>query len=312
MTEPTRLSLEQAIQLCKAWAPLGSRVYENAAYLEHAQFTAFLPIFRFDESFAATDAELAIHRRYVMERGKEIFGTPSPTKATLQERGRFYRSEFNEVLREENKRLNAGIPSAEMEMWRLEIDPCARARMRTWLQGSVAYDARVGALLQQQRQARAAEVKCHSSGLAAHYSFSAADRTRFCMAVMRRDAGALGFSLDLHKSAATLPVLSRPLNAAWDLCLTLLEPQALSSGPQEGTLSLHLELRQRSLAAQSGLAAAGQLLSVPYNRVIPGFWTTYRVFRTLEELEVILRAHLCLLEPNLAAIVQTARPHLPM
>jgi hypothetical protein len=311
VADATKLSLEQAIQVCNAWAPLGGHVFENAAHLQRARFTAFLPGFLFDDSFCATETELEIHRRYIRERGKEIFGTPCPAKATFEERRRFYRSEFNEVLREENNRLNAGIPRAEMEMWRLEIDPCTRARMRAWLSGSVAYDARVGDLLQRQRYGRAVELEWHYSGLSANYSLSADDRMQFYLAVMQRHAPGLGFSLDLHKSHSTFPVFSRPLNAAWDLCLTLLEPQALGSGPGEGALSLHLELRHRSLAGDSRLAAAGQLLSVPYNRAIPSFCTTYREFRTLEELELIVRAHLCLLEPNVAAIAEGARPHLP-
>jgi hypothetical protein len=69
-------------------------------------------------------------------------------------------------------------------------------------------------------------------------------------------------------------------------------------------------LRQHTLAGESEQASAGRLLIAQYNIVIPRFWKAYRVFKTLNELEVFIRAHWCLLGFSIETFAETARAHL--
>jgi hypothetical protein len=46
--------------------------------------------------------------------------------------------------------------------------------------------------------------------------------------------------------------------------------------------------------------------------VIPGFFNAYRAFKTLDELEVFIRAHLCLLEFSIETVAETGAAYLPI
>jgi hypothetical protein len=316
MTAVKNLSLDQATALCTEWVPIGGQVYESATHLQEADFAAFRPHWEFDESFCADPGEVEDHRIYVRERGKERFGTPFPFPVTPEERQRFYRSAFNQALRAQNERLNEGASLAQAmekfpgEIWRQEIDPCARSRVYAMMRDKATYTPRMDAFKAVHKQAVQDETERHKTGLAAKFDFTVRDRLRFYLEVMQRDAGELGFSHDARKSEDTFPVFSRPINSDWDSCLTLEDPQVLGMTRKSGSISVRLELRQRTFEGESSGADPGQLLFVPYNRVIPGFCYAYRNFSSLDELELSVRAHLCLLRTHLAAIEDAARGHL--
>ena len=317
MADSPVLSLEQAAELCKAWVPIGGLVHEYARRLQQAGFSAFLPACQFAESFCTSAEELEVHRRYVAERGKEILGTPMPNRASPDQAKLLYRSEFNQALRAQNDARNGGLPLAELterypnEPWRQHVDPAERARLRAWMLDMSAHDARWAQANAAKQDALDTEVERHGSGLSSQFTFSVRDRLRFYLEVMKRDAAKLGFSYDAAKSETTFPVFSRSVNAAWDLCLTLQKPTGIGRNPREGEVWPQLELRQRTLEGESEQAAVGQLLIIKYNIVIPGFSNAYRVFKTLGELELFVRAHLCLLGFSIETIAQTAAAQLP-
>ena len=134
---------------------------------------------------------------------------------------------------------------------------------------------------------------------------------RFYLEVLTRDAGVLGFSYDTKKSEDSFPVFSRPVCAGWDLCVTLKNPQVLGMTRRNGVIGLRLDLRQCTLEGEPSAPVPGQTLIVLYSSMIPGFTHAYQSFASLDELELSVRAHLCLLGMMLAPLEDVARRHLP-
>ena len=111
---------------------------------------------------------------------------------------------------------------------------------------------------------------------------------------MKRDSAGLGFVHDKARSRASYPVFSKPTTGDWDLCWVLEESRSFLESPIQGRLVPFLEIRSRALRGSLARVESGDFLHIRYARIIYGFSTAYWTFRNLDELETVIKAHLCL------------------
>jgi hypothetical protein len=78
------------------------------------------------------------------------------------------------------------------------------------------------------------------------------------------------------------------------VCWVLEEPREYFLSPFKGRFEPYLELRNQNLHGRLVRAKPGQLLSIRYASVVPGFLNAYRKFLDLDELETEIKAHLYL------------------
>jgi hypothetical protein len=108
---------------------------------------------------------------------------------------------------------------------------------------------------------------------------------------MEGDAASLGFRLDKRKARPNLPIVSKQITEHWDLCWKLEKPKKVKFGWHFHPL---LELRHRDLAGTIDGKEAGEFLILRYQHVIRGFGNAYGTFTDLNELETLVKAHLCI------------------
>ena len=123
-------------------------------------------------------------------------------------------------------------------------------------------------------------------------TFDSNGRYAFFTAVMERDAASLGFRYDKSKSRSNYPVFSKAVTDDWHLCWVIEEPRFFFFSPFEGRFEPFLELRSRELAKNR--PESGELLFIRYAAAVPGYFSGYREFFDLDQLERAVQAHLYL------------------
>jgi hypothetical protein len=119
-------------------------------------------------------------------------------------------------------------------------------------------------------------------------------RYAFFTIVMKRDAAALGFEFDSRKSRLGYPVFSKQIDEEWDICWALEEPKSFYQNSVEGRFAPYLEIRNRYLIGSVENGKSGEFLFIRYHQIVPGFTGAYGKFFKLDELETMIKAHLCL------------------
>jgi hypothetical protein len=304
MVEPRevrlKLPFQQANAICREFLPIGDQVFNYMMRLREAGFEAFLPRHRFIESFAANADELEIHRQYVMEFAKERLAYPQPMRMDAVEFKQRYVSPFLQRLREERDKANS-VPENELSTrypggesaWRHEIDPCQRRLVQDRVNDREGHEARFVAMLEEEVRALEDEAVRHATGLGkVPHTFDNKGRYRFFAAVMERDAASLGFQYDKAKSRPNYPIFSKAITTDWHLCWAIEEARAFFHSPMEGSFEPFLELRSGSFQGNLAKVESGEYLHVRYAVVVPGFFSGYWKFFSLDALETAIRAHL--------------------
>jgi hypothetical protein len=298
-----KLSVEQATKICRALVAIGDEAFRYADRLNDAGYHAFSPRWKFTESYCATEAECELHRKCIIEEAKYSVGWPWPPlyfRWTEEERASLYSSPLFARLRAERDKVN-GVPEDQLASrypdesgWRREIDPCRRRQTIAEINARSVYEERWISTLEEERRLLEQEVAEHSSNLARAHTFDEAGRYAFFAAVMERDATPLGFCYDKSKSRAGYPVFSKVITKDWDICWAIEEPKTFFWSPFEGRCVPFLELRGRTLRGPIDSVQPGEFLRIRYANVVPGFFGAYRTFHGLDELETMIKAHLCL------------------
>jgi hypothetical protein len=298
-----KLSVEQTTKICRALVAIGDEAFRYADRLNDAGYHAFSPRWKFAESFCATQEESELHRKCVIEEAKYLVGWPWPplhARWTEEERTALYASPLFARLRAERDKEN-GVPESELARryptesgWRREIDPCRRRRALEEVNARSVYDERWTSMLEEERRLFEQEVAQHSSKLARAHTFDEAGRYAFFAAAMERDATPLGFRYDKPKSQLNYPVFSKMIARDWDICCSLEEPRMFFRNPFEGRFTPFLALRGRTLRGRADNAQPGEFLQIRYAGVVPGFFGAYMTYHGLDELETMIKAHLCL------------------
>jgi hypothetical protein len=296
-----KLSLDQANTLCREFLPIGEAVFDYVDRLQRAGFSAFVPHHDFIQSFCSSEEESDIHKRCLIESAKNLLGRPWPWSLSVgpAEKQLLYQSPFIQRLSQERDTEN-GFPVSELpnrcpeQIWRIEIDPCQRRKAFNKINDRLAFDARWAAVQKEQRRRLESEAEHHATGLASNYKFHMQQRYAFFTAVMKKDAAALGFEFDHLKSRSYFPVFSKPISEEWDICWVLEEPKSFCFNFVSGRFTPYLEIRSRNLIGSFEKRKVGEFLFIRHYMIVPGFFNAYGKFFKLEELETMIKAHLCL------------------
>ena len=300
----SKLSFEQVAAICRALLPIGEKVFQYIDQLIEADIQAFIPRWKFTESFCATQDERDLHRRCVVEQARYLLGWPWPPlhlRWTVEDRGSLYASSLLKRLRDERDKEN-GVSEDQLDsryagneaVWRREIDPCRRRLAIEKGKDWPVYEEHWTSVLEEERRVLEREVVRSATCLATAHTFDKDGRYCLFTAVMERDATPLGFHYDKLKSRPNYPIFSMSISADWDLCWAIEEPNMFFWNSFEGHFMPHLEIRGRNRRGSVAKAEPGEFLQIRYASVVPGFFNAYRTFHSLDELEMLIKAHLCL------------------
>lgn len=296
-----KLTFVQANLICSQLLSIGDEAPGIMEQLRLSGFKAFDPYNRFVESFCDSQEELLIHHRYIVEWAKERLGQPTPI--SIPDMDLVYFSPFLKSLRSEREKNN-GVPVDQLSShfsggecaWRYQIDPCERRKVYSEVNHKDLYEMQRNIMLQQQRQQLEIEVRHHSTALSERYAFDKEGRYSLFNAVMYQSTHSTGLQFDKSRSRSAYPVFTKPINDNWDLCLVIEEPRFFNWSASEGDFSPFLEVRSKKLRGKLNKAEPGEFLNLRYCEIVPGFFSAYRKFCSLAELETIIKAHLCLYE----------------
>jgi len=295
-----KLTSEQAIALCRAFATLPNLASNIEDRLGSINFSAWRPYCKFLESFG-TEEEVRIHRTCVIEEARTRLSTPYPWHLTDTERAQIYQSPFLDGLRVERDRAN-GVPEKDLSKrydwggeraWRREIDPCKRKQVYASVNHPDDYGAIWHEMLDEQRRWFESEVVVHATQISRRHTFDNAGRIALFKEAMAQYAGPLDFILDKRWSRPTCPVFSKKISANWNLALILDQPHMLTLTPFEGHATLILIL-VRSDVKKLGKSQVGDGIAIRYSLVILWFGNAYWQFYCQDELETIVKAYVCL------------------
>jgi hypothetical protein len=300
---PIKFSVQEVIAICDGLLELGDESFRYADQLQSANFRAFIPRWKFAESFCTTPQEHALHRRCVVEIAKNIVGRPWPpqhTRWTAAERALLYASPLIAQLANERDKEN-GVPTHKLSSryprgearWRHEFDPCLRRQWMAVAREPSVYKERWNTVLDEEARALEREVAQHATGISRVHAFDKDGRFALFAAIMERDATPLGFCYDKGKSRQNYPVFSKSVSKDWDVSWAIEEPDLFCLGPFQGHLTPYLEVRARTSKGRIDNLKFGESMQIRYATIVPGFYGAYRVFHTLDQLETLIKAHLC-------------------
>jgi hypothetical protein len=295
------LSFNQAIAVCNEIRSAGENIFYYLEQLHRSGFEACLPFEEFFVSFASDPEQIKVHNQYLIETAKTVLGTPWPIALAAEHRALLFRSELIQAMKARRDEAN-GVPEGELESrfgpgeswWRKQIDPCWRNMARLQVTDRDIYDAKWAAVVDSMKFQVQQESQRFSSDLSKAHTMSEDGRYSLYINVMTRDAGVLGFRYDKFKSTIGFPIFSKSINDKWDLCWAIEEPKRFFWSPFEGHFMPHLEIRSRKLRSSVAKATPGEFIQIRYAASVPGFFNAYRIFYSVDELETLIKAHLCL------------------
>lgn len=293
-----RLNYAKAASVCRGLCAAAEDVFKLIEQLSSRGFRAFVPYCTFVESFAENADELAIHRQCVVERAKFALGQPLPMKVSPEERGQ-YSSELLDSLRAKRDREN-GVPPNQLSrrypgaeaFWRREIDPVERKMLRFSMEAPEQYRARWGDMVSQQNRQLKIELNTHTN--LSFDRFGLTERVSAYRHIMQSQSRFFGFDYDEETSNPQYPVFRSKITDRWHICITIEERQQLLYSPDSGYFEPSLQIRHKDLTTNLDGAQMGEFLLIRQDAIVPGFRRAYWRFTTFSELELVIKAHLCL------------------
>lgn len=302
-------TLPQVVNACSEFVQIGKSVWNFAANLDVAGFSAFKSHAEFIESFGTVE-EIGVHRDYVTEVAMLRTGYPSPTTIKRADHALFYRSALLERLKAERDQANGvqiselGKAFPELEcLWRKEIDPCARNKLRFELTQREDYQYRWEQVLETTRERFTWEAISVGS-LQAKTELKHLSRWAAFRSAMDEHFSPLGFYFDQEKSTGSYPVYTKGYSRDWHICMAMDETLDFIWGNPTGFLRLRLDLRGVSVRGNSNDAEPGTYLEIRYQNLIPGFWNAYTAFANNCEMATIVKVNALMftfMEPMLCA-----------
>jgi len=276
--------------------PLLDRSSEYRERLLQSGFQAFLPYERYKESFCEAQ-DIQAHLLYMRENAKESLGQIGICPPLLTGEGLGYRSPvLEELRRQRDARIGCSYREAgqrQIPAFELEIDPCERRYLQMPLLDP-SYRAREEEKQLEKRRLLTIEAQRHASGLALSYAMDKPDKLAFFYEVMTRELAPHG--LEYTKRFSTkYPVFSKELGNGWYLCWGLEDTDVFWVFGNEGSLDLMVYVCHKTFGkTRLGLSKDDYFLRIRYEQIVPSFPGAYRSFTNLDELELIVKAHVCL------------------
>ena len=297
----SNLSSDQIFEICTGLVSIGDRAAEYTSALQSAGFKAFQPYEDFFISFAANSDEVDLHHRIHLETVKTRLGKPWPPVYIRPEYHRqdWYKSRLLEELKLKRDRKNR-TPEENLShkyangesAWRRHIDPCERRLSYLRVNDRYEYEARWARVVEGMKAQVESEIKSSSTGISTQYTFDNGGIYEFYTAVMERDASMLGFIRDSHRSSANSLTFSKSISNDWDLCWVFEIGDSLIQEAVGGIFEPHLEILHQKGRRSTVRSKPGEILQIRYDIIVEGFYSAYRKFKNLDDLEIIVKSHL--------------------
>jgi hypothetical protein len=289
----------EQVRILSGLIKLAEHQQAYAEALERKGFTSFQVWNTFVCSYCL-DKELETHRVYLIEEAKTWIGSPDgfPLHIVGKERG--YKSPILVAMRAARDAVN-GRPYDEItgpDIWMREIDPCLRRLKQLEFAQDPTALTRREQMYEEFREVRCEEVKPFRGNTAPASNYSPLAKELFCVRL-----APYGFKFDAYRSRQFSPVVSKPLNDAWDLCWSpddeiplRLELKVPSTLGERGTTlfcPMFYVSSKQSRGEPSKANRSGKLnfLMVAHDRVVPGFRWAYSSFEDGDELDLVISAH---------------------
>lgn len=273
--------------------PLAERSWDLVDDLQRGGWCSVIPRIRLEESFGR-EGEVPEYRNTIVELAKVSLASPN-IRFRLPECGP-YTSQFLDNLHrrwiDENTRC---FGSDRVPIWAREAVPCLRAMEFFRYAQPADFERRLRDVVEDERSCRVREIGAHISSTSIGFRDELERPISFYRAVATREAGVMGFIFDQRRSDERYITLTRPLNEAWDLCLAP-EPLAWYPGKREGDVRMLLSLQAANHHRRPIRKSRwNQVMVIEYADLVRHFDLRYLAFRSLEELEVIVKARMFLL-----------------
>lgn len=297
---PIPLSVETRLALLARLVGLGESFFDNAARMEAAGLSSFRPIMAFDESFCETPQEREFSRKVTIEVAKERLGNFAPYPYLRDDPGRGYRSTLLDQLRAQRAaRGHSSETYDRAKPWLIELDPCRFRMVELIYTRNDELNARRRPFDEEHALLRQQEIARYATDLSKGVADSGGARRKICSSVLTQALGGLGFRPTSKAAAQSGALVEKPVGAGWCLVwnidfVNLRRPTGTRPQDQIGYLDLDLDLAQCSdLRPTDPQTIGGAPLRISYNYAAPidrSEWR-YGTFRSLPELETLLRAH---------------------
>jgi hypothetical protein len=291
-----RLSVAQKIAVLNRLVSLPDRGAACQDALIEAGFQAFLPSQRFRRSFCEPQ-DVKDHDQIDIESAREWIAMPRPHWGT-------YRSPLLERLRSalavqqgagsyEELQQRTGWPAIIAR----QIDPCERNLAQFKTTHPDEHTVRWRRVRFEERGRLTAEVGQHASGLSRVHTYDKDGRRRFYREVTLEQLAPLGFDLNSSLSNRTTAVFSKPLVEGWHLAWCLEDTRDIlgvrwaTPTRETGWLTPTLHIRADDKRGDLDSGHFTQILPVAFQAIVPEFDRAYRDFSSLDEMEVIIKAH---------------------
>jgi hypothetical protein len=304
------LDIEAQKKVLAELLPLADRCWDYVDAMQQAGWDTVLPRLNFEASFGEGEVLLE-YRRYVPELAKARIANPN-IRFRLPE-GMPFDSEFLKTLRDRrDDEFKGRFEPNEMPIWARKLAICLRRMELLRYSQRSEFERRFSVAEEEEQRRRIHEVARHATGASSPFSNELERPARFYRTVMEREFASFGFDHDATRSIGEYVVLSKPLVAGWDLCLTP-EPLAWYPGRKDGEVRIVLSLQAARHRRPMRRAKWEQVLAIEYVELVPYFDFCYRRFASLDELETLIMARAFLLsltikeiEPRLLAVLGTS------
>jgi hypothetical protein len=212
------LDTESQKQVLAALVPLADRCWDYVQAMQQAGWDVVLPRLNFEASFGEGEV-LREYRRYVLELAKVRIANPN-IRFRLPE-GKPYYSEFlNELRNRRDAEFKGRFEPQDMPIWAQELSICLRRKELLRYSQRSELERRFSAVKGEEQRRRIHEVARYATGASSAFGNELERPPRFYRAVTEREFTSSGFTFDNRRSIGEYVVLSKPLVAEWDLCLT--------------------------------------------------------------------------------------------
>jgi hypothetical protein len=275
--------------------PIAERCWEWTKALRQAGWSTMQPRIDLELSFADGEEETSQYKRTEIEVAK--LWLANPNRRFYLAPGRPFVSIYLKDLqtRREEEIKTYGKPE-DLPLWMREGAGVFRKLGSLRHSQPAEFDRRFKAAEDERAERRVREIARFASGMSQDFDLKNGPAA-FYRAVLERESKPMHFAFDPERSAGDYIVFSRPLIEGWDLCLTpepLIWYPALQEGPAEVCLSVQAAGHRRR-RPMKGEFKWERIVILEYSPLVPHFALSYRRYKTLDELEIVIMAQMFLM-----------------
>lgn len=285
--EISALTFERAMHICRGIAPICENATSYAERLERDGFEVFSYMADWRASFCKNAAELEIHGRYLRETAWLEMANPFPLCETAMP-SQSATSEFIDRLVKTRDAEN-GVPvnlvgkGDPHELWKTEIDPCARRLMKERVENRTEFEVKWRAVADRMASRLREEIAIHGVSDPDGGLQVPSMRLHRVRSALSRELAPLGFRHDRQRSRGTYLVFSKQADLPqWNLFFSIEDVDGILVPADMGLFHLSFGIRHRSLRGPLKNARRDRYLIFRYQRIVPDFVGGYTAFSRRE------------------------------